>query len=346
MSESPTPTSPTPTVVSDRPAPLRFLADLLFRNWGLKAIAFLLAAFMFVFTRDEVTRVFTVPLRVNEDPERVLMTELPDTIQVQARGPWARINRLQDYDFGAAVLDLTRARPGPLEIDRGGIVMPPGVVLAGIQYDQVDLRFDAVVERDVEVKPRVSGEPAPDYQLMGVEVRPTKWAVRGGESQVARVQQLLTEPLEIDGASRDVESVRTLVPPPEGVALVDGDRPEVTIRAVIIPRAESRRYAVAVIVPEGLDPTGAVPRTYDVEVTGPLPDFRLLDAMELPLPVVADAVPAEVPEGSEPIAEVRFSWDERVPADVRGRLSLDREVERVELPVPPPPAPTLDLPAP
>lgn len=101
------------SAAADRPAPLRFLADLLFRHWGLKAIAFVLAAFMFVFTRDEVTRVFTVPLRVVEDPDRVLMTEIPETIQVQARGPWTRINRLQDYDFGTAVLDLERARPGP-----------------------------------------------------------------------------------------------------------------------------------------------------------------------------------------------------------------------------------------
>ncbi|MEX1365713.1 MAG: CdaR family protein [Nannocystaceae bacterium] len=334
---------PTP----ERPAPMRLLADLLFRNWGLKAIALVLAAFMFVFTRDEVTRVFTVPLRIVPDPERVLLTEIPETVQVQARGPWARINRLQAYDFGAAVLDLERARPGPLEIDRGGIVMPPGVVLAGIQYDHVDLRFDAVVDRDVEIKPQISGTPAPDYQLVGLEVEPQRWEVRGGESMVARVQQLLTEPLEIEGADRDVEGLRAVVPPLDGVTLVETDgRPEVTIRAVITARSESRRFVVAVAVPDQLDPTGVVPRTYDVEASGPLPDFRLLDAMELSVPVVAQAVRVERGDGKPPVAEVRFDWVEGVPQDLRGRLSLDKEVERFELPVLPPPAPPLDLPAP
>lgn len=331
---------------SERPAPLRFLADLLFRNWGLKAIAFVLAAFMFVFTRDEVTRVFTVPLRVIDDPDRVLMTELPDTLQVQARGPWARINRLQDYDFGVAVLDLERARPGPLEIDRGGIVMPPGVVLAGIQYDQVDLRFDEVVDHYVEVKARTSGKPAPDYQLMGVEVTPSKWEVRGGKTAVARVQQLFTEPLDIEGADHDVEASRPLLSPPEGVSLSGDERPEVTIRAVIVARPESRRYTVAVVVPEGLDPAGVVPRTYEVEASGPLPDFRVLDAMELARPVVATVRREEGSPGEGPVVEVSFGWASEVPPQVRSRLGLDRELERVQLPAPPPPMPTLDLPAP
>lgn len=334
------------SAAADRPAPLRFLADLLFRHWGLKAIAFVLAAFMFVFTRDEVTRVFTVPLRVVEDPDRVLMTEIPETIQVQARGPWTRINRLQDYDFGTAVLDLERARPGPLEIDRAGIVMPPGVVLAGIQYDQVDLRFEAVVVHEVEVSPRTRGDPAPDYQLIGVEVQPTKWPVRGGESSVARVQQLLTEPLDIEGADQDVEASRALVRPAEDVTLVDDEEPRVTIRAVIIAKPESRRYTVAVVVPEGLDPTGVVPRTYEVEVSGPLPDFRVLDALELLSPVVAEVSRVGEPDAPDSMAEVRFTWAEGVPQDLRGRLSLSRELDRVKLPVLPPPAPPLDLPAP
>src|SRR5690606_6737610 len=136
--------SASPTTAEPRPSPLRWLGQVLFRSlfqhWGLKALALALAAFMFVVTRDEVTRVFTVPLRVVEDSDRVLLTELPETIQVQARGPWTRVNRLQDYDFGVAILDLENARPGPLEVDRAAIVMPSGVVLAGIQYDHVDLR--------------------------------------------------------------------------------------------------------------------------------------------------------------------------------------------------------------
>lgn len=328
----------------ERAWPRRLLGELVFRDWGLKAIAFVVAAFLFVFTRDEVTRAFTVPLKVVEDPDRVLMTELPETIQVQARGPWTRINRLQDYDFGTATLDLTQAKPGPLEIDRAAIVMPSGVVLAGIQYDHVDLRFDPVIEHEVPVEPRLDGAPAPDYELVRVEARPSRVRVRGGESSVRRVHGLETEPLDVTGADHDVEGRVSLVDPPEGVHLVDvvgasADDGMVEVRAVVQARQESRTLTVPVDVPDGLDPTDTIPLTYDVVVTGPMPDFRVLDGLGLEPPLLARATKGEGEGDGGGVAEVRFVWSDRVPQELRERLMLDRTLERVALPVPPPPEP-------
>ncbi len=333
--------------VAERTTLLQFFSDLLFRNWGLKAIAFVLAVIMFVSTRDEVTRVFTVPLKVAEDPDRVLLTELPQSIQVQARGPWIRINRLQNYDFGSAHLDLQKAEPGPLEIERASIVMPSGVVLSNMLYDHVDLRFDPVIERDIEVQAVVKGEPAPDYEQIRVEVLPTRWRVRGGATFVRKVGRLSTEALDIDGADHDVEASRALLAPPEGVEFVDeaGREAEVIVRVVINPKQDSRPVVVTVVVPEGLDPTDAVPRTYDVVVNGPRPDFRVLDGLGVVLPVRADAVKVEGEGKGGGVAEVRFSWDESVPQDLRERLSFDHGVERIELPPPPlPPTPPEELP--
>jgi hypothetical protein len=332
---------------AERGSPLRLVGEFLFRDWGLKAIALVIAAFLFVLTRDEVTRGFTVPLKVVDDPERVLLTELPEAIQVQVRGPWTRINRLQDYDFGVATLDLPQAGPGPLEIDRAAIVMPPGVVLAGIQYDHVDLRFEPVIEREVVVEPQLEGTPAPDYALVRVEAEPARWRVRGGESFVRRVQGLETEPLDVQGADHDVEGRLALMQPPEGVSLVGDveDGAMVAVRAVIHARQETRRLTVPVVVPVGLDPTGAVPRTYEVDVSGPVPDFRVLDGLDVAVPVVAVASKGEGEGDGGGVAEVRFSWSERVPQELRERLALERTPERVALPLPPAP-PVAELPTP
>lgn len=337
----------------ERTPPLRILSELVFRDWGLKALAFVAAVFLFVFTRDEVTRGFTVPLKAVEDPERVLLTELPETIQVQARGPWTRINRLQDYDFGTATLDLTQARPGPLEVDEAAIVMPSGVVLAGIQYDHVDLRFDPVIERDVEVEPRLVGSPAPDYELVRADARPARVRVRGGESSVRRVLVLATESVDVSGTDHDVERRVALVEPPAGVTLVAaatatgaaGEEGMVMVRARVVAKQESRTIVVPVVVPEGLDPTGAVPRSYEVVASGPLPDFRVLDGLGLEPPVEAHVSKGEGEGEGGGVAEIRFSWAERVPQDLRARLALDRTLERVALPLPPPPPPAVEVPA-
>ena len=328
--------------------PLRVLSDLAFRNWGTKLVALLLAGILFVITRDEVSRTFEVPLRVIDDPGRVLLTDLPAGIQVQVRGPWTRVNRLQDYDFGAATLDLRTAGPGPLEIDRASIVMPSGVILAGIQYDHVDLRFDPIVERAVTLDAPIVGRPAAEYEIAGVEISPERWPVRGGESFVTQVSRLTTEAIDVEGATGDVVERAAIIKPPAGVELVRpaGESPRVKVRVQIAAKTDSRSFTVPVVVPESVDPTGTIPRTYEVEVTGPLPDLKALDASGVTFPVeaVAELVSGSAQAGG--VAEVRFTWAESVPTALRQRLALDHGVERVTLPPAPPPPPPLDLPEP
>lgn len=328
--------------------PLRLLSDLAFRNWGTKLVALLLAAVLFVLTRDEVTRGFEVPLRVIDDPDRVLLTDLPGAIAVQVRGPWTRVNRLQDYDFGTATLDLREASPGPLEIDQASIVMPSGVILAGINYDHVDLRFDPIVERAVPIEAPLVGRPADDYEVSRVEVTPERWTVRGGESFVHQVSRLTTEAVDVAGVSEDVTETLALLRPPQGVKLVDAgsDGAKVDVRVVVAPKVGTRRYTVPVVVPERIDPTGAVPRTYEIEVTGPVPDLRTLEELGIAFPVeaVAELVSGSPQAGGA--VEVRFSWAESVPAGLRARLRQDHGVERLSLPAAPPPPPSLDLPEP
>lgn len=328
--------------------PLRLLSDLAFRNWGTKLVALLLAAILFVVTRDEVTRTFEVPVRVIDDPGRVLLTDLPDAIQVQVRGPWTRVNRLQDYDFGAATLDLRTAGPGPLEIDRASIVMPSGVILAAIQYDHVDLRFDPILERALMIDAPIVGRPAEDYEIASVEIVPERWPVRGGESFVAPVSRLTTEAIDVEGATTDVVERPAIIKPPAGVQLVRpaGEDARVKVRVSIVAKKDARRFTVPVVVPDGIDPTGTIPRTYEVEITGPMPDLRALDATGVLFPVeaVAELVSGTAQTGG--VAEVRFSWSESVPAALRKGLELDHGVERVSLPPPPAPPSPLDLPEP
>jgi hypothetical protein len=256
------------------------------------------------------------------------------------RGPWTRVNRLTDYDLGVATIDLRKAEPGPLEIDGGAIVMPSGVVLAGINYDRVDLRFDPVIERPIAVVPNVVGVPATDYRLVRTEVEPSQWGVRGGRTQVQAVTQLTTEPFDISGARGTMGRSLEVLAPAEDVELVgEGlESAHVEVRAVIEPLSERRDLQVPVAVPEGLDPTGAIRRNYTVQLTGPLPSFRQLDALGLTAPVEADVVPlpAEVAGGGK-VVEVRFRWAQNVPPDIRSELSFDRAVDRVDVPPPPPP---------
>ena len=322
-------------------APGRLLADLLLRNWGTKALALVVATMLFVVTRDEVTRAFNVPLRVVPDTSRVLLTPLPEAIQVQVRGPWTRVNRLQDVDFGTATLDLRSAGPGPLEIDRASIVMPRGVVLASVIYDQIDLRFEPVVEHDAAVVATVVGEPAADHEIVRIETDPRTVKIRGGRSMVLTVTQLPTETLDLEGAAVDLEADLALARPPLGVAVVgEGSEPmRVGVRVVIDPIDHERAYAapIATLAPELRDRQG-IPTTLEVVVRGPLPSFRALERAGITVPVVVDARLDAVPGGD--VAVLELHWSDAVPPEVRKALGFTPTQVRRELPPATPPAPT------
>jgi len=319
-----------------------WLSGIFFRNWGLKLMAVALAAVFFVLTRDEVTRTFEVPLRVVSDPQRVLLTDLPPTVTVKVRGPWTRVNRLQDLDLGTAALDLRVAEPGPLEVDQASIVMPSGVVLAEVQYPHVDLRFEPVIVRGKRVQPQVVGEPAEGYRVVSITVTPREWDVRGGRSLVQGVSQLGTELLELSGRDATFSRELVVLRPPAELELVSdtGESARVTVRVEIEPEMETRELSVPIPVPDDLDPMGAIPESVTVQVSGPRLSFRALDALELRYPVDATVEPREAKTANgEPVVELRFGWAEAVPTDVSSRLSIDHGVEVVVLPPPPAPPP-------
>lgn len=333
-------------------ATVHWVLDALFKDVALKLGALALAILVFVVTRDEVTRAFTIPLRVIEDPDRVLLSAPPDEIKAELRGPWVRINRLQDHDLGVATVDLRETRPGPMEIDPATLVMPTGVVLERLVYDPVDLRFEPVIERSLPVETALIGRPAPGHVLGPVQVDPARWTVRGGRTAVSGLRSLATEPLDVGGASVDVVRPRALLGPGPGVRFVRSgeDAPKVTVTVEIRDVIESRVVQVPVRAADPAQDVGELPAVQPVTVRGPLDSLETLFApgQDVPLRAVARPMRADeaTPDGeldtADPPARVRltFEWDADVAPDRVVDVTLDPdELVLPYRPLSPPPGP-------
>lgn len=318
---------------------LRWLYGALFNHLLTKLTALVLASGFFVFTRDDVTRRFTIPLKVVNDPRRVLLTKLPESVTVELHGSWARMNRLSSHDLGSAQLDLAGARPGPLELDPASIVMPPGVIFRGMDYEKVDLRFDPVIERAVLISANVRGLVHPDYEHTGTRVDPPRWRVHGGSKVVSELSGLNTDPVDVSGATDDVEQVVGLISPREGVefsAVAPGETPKVSVSVAIRPKLSERRYEVPLTWPGEQEPPYGAPLKVAAVVRGPVPSLRQIDA--IPGAVTA-SVQLQKPQEDAPAGAVLvdLSLSEAVPPALRANLTLEPGQERIVLPPPPPP---------
>ncbi len=314
-----------------------FLIAAATENWGTKIMAFLLAVIVFIVTRDEVTRSFTIPLRVVQDPDRVLVTEPPATVEVRLRGPWANVNRITEAALGHATLDLREVRPGPMTLDPASVVMPQGVVLDTLEYDPVDLRFEEVVERGFAISAVVVGTVDADYQLVATRVEPDRWPIRGPASAVAQFEGLVTEPIDIDGVRGDIDLRVELQPLPDGLEFVraaKAERPKVRFVAEVTAISGELELIVATdaVLHEALPKVAdaELPASERVTIRGPKTVLRELEALDAPVVPVVEVERPAVRGGPLPIT-LRFEWSEEVSEPTRAQLSIVPPLIRLRL---------------
>lgn len=305
-------------------------------NWFTKILAFVLALMVFVATRDEITRSFTIPLRVLDDPDRVLLTTPPENVELLVRGPWANVNRISAAQLGSATLDLRDARPGPMVLDPASIVMPEGVVLDKLDYDPVDLRFEAVIDRALRIVPNLTGEIDPDYNLASMRVEPNSWTVRAPASQLEGLAQLSTAPVSVEGISDTLTTRVALEPPASQISFLGvaaGERPAVrlTIEVVAVAGELELEVPTEAALREALPEFGEVdlPAVERVAVRGPRKLLRSLGGLENPL--VAKVQVERAARGAAIPVTVRFEWSAQVPPETVAQLSVVPDLVRLRL---------------
>ncbi|NVB41496.1 hypothetical protein G6O69_26900 [Pseudenhygromyxa sp. WMMC2535] len=307
-------------------------------NWGTKIMAFFLAVIVFVVTRGEIERTFTVPLRAIEDPDRVLLTQLPEKVEVSLRGPWANINQLDAKDLGAALLDLREVNPGPMALDPAAIVMPQGVVLDDLDYDPVDLRFEEVVVRRVPVRVAFVGEVDDDYELVRLRVDPERWPVRGPLSKLEAIETLDTEVVDLDGARSDLSASVALLDPGPGLGFVGvatDEDPVVQVEVELELLQDERALeletgpALREALPE-LAEALALPEQEALTLRGPRSAIRELAEIEEPLQVEVEVGEARRRGAPIPVS-LRFTWVDEVPEALRRRVSVEPPLIRLRV---------------
>jgi YbbR domain-containing protein len=124
---------------------MRWLRDLLLRNWPLKLLSLVLAYGLWAIVHQSpvIEIGVTVPLEIRHLPAGLMVaSELPAQIYVQLRGPENRIRMLAAGDIGVA-LDLAAAEPGnhTLALGAENVERPPGIEVVRVVPEEVRLEL-------------------------------------------------------------------------------------------------------------------------------------------------------------------------------------------------------------
>jgi YbbR domain-containing protein len=178
-------------------------------------------------------------------------------------------------DFNEPV-DLVAVDVGGQEVGAGLVDIEPETISV-----QVDVQPTETTQT-VPVRPDISGTPAPGFALESLSIEPSLVTLRGLPDVLADINEVLTEPLSIDGISADEEFEAEMVLP-DGTRLADAsDASTVTVTAGIGPSVSSRTFVVGVAC-QGAGENSCLPSLDQLTVTlsGPGGTLAGLSAADL-----------------------------------------------------------------
>lgn len=182
-----------------------FLRQRVLHNFWLKVVSLGLAVGLWLaVSRDPVAEVaLTVPIEFHRIPENLeINTEKVPEAQVRLRGPERLIRTVQAADVHP-VIDLGGMNPGERTFDLTAqqVHQPNGLEVVQVVPSQFQISFDTRLVRQVEVRPRVTGNFAPGYRIARVMAEPAGIAIAGPSQRVAAVEAASTDPVDASGTA-------------------------------------------------------------------------------------------------------------------------------------------------
>ena len=249
------------------------MKDVLFRNISLKILSFFFAVSLWLFVNLKATAESTlnIPVLWENLPGFLEITnEVNDSVRVRVAGPRRILSNLEPGRF-PVTLDLSDAKVGlsNYQINEKMIHMPPGLTVTLLPPDTIQFKFELIVTKEVEVRPRLMGSPAEGFAVEGVEVVPNRVEIVGVQSEVQGISQVETEAIELTGRRGSFETKAKIeIEPPH--AWPSTGQGEVEVLVVLAEKAVQRLLKqISLKVENAQGPMRLEPPRVDVILEGP-----------------------------------------------------------------------------
>jgi len=174
--------------------------------WKLLALAIAVAIWMLVASEPELSTFATVRVEFKNLPDDLEISSEPvSTVSLELRGPSGELRSVSGEPYGvgglrpAVILDMSGVQPGErtFPIGNGNVRLARGVRLVRAIPSEVRFNFERRATRNVPVKPRFSGLGTNGYVVAKVDVEPKELEITGPASRVARVNEAVTDVVDV-----------------------------------------------------------------------------------------------------------------------------------------------------
>jgi YbbR domain-containing protein len=210
----------------------------LFRNWGLKLLAFVLAFILWLtLIPEERTfseKTLTVPLETHNLPADLELVERPPAaVDLTVRAPNRVIDEITPSNVFAK-LNLAGATIAQQEypLNDSMISVPAGATVVKIYPSKVRIRLERTEEAVLEIAPELIGEVRAGLRVEKVEAIPASVVVKGPRNRFRKGDRVRTTPIDVSAFTQSSEVEADLILPHPDLRLAT-PQTRVRVRVVI-----------------------------------------------------------------------------------------------------------------
>ncbi|HEX4438855.1 MAG TPA: CdaR family protein, partial [Thermoanaerobaculia bacterium] len=182
-------------------------------------------------------RSYRIPLSIVNVPSgTMVVSPLPDAVDVRVRGPFTPLRQLDPTKLDA-VLDLIDAHPGERRytLEPEDINVPRNVEVISISPPEVRLLLDTVAEKRVPILPDLTGRPADGWIFEEAVPEPHVARIAGPANTLAHTMAVRTEPVSIQGREGSFSVPTTLAAQAPGIRVREAQIVTVRVRMRALP---------------------------------------------------------------------------------------------------------------
>jgi YbbR domain-containing protein len=179
------------------------MKKIVLENLGLKLTAVFLSIVLWVFvtSRGQSEISLDVPIEFKDIPPGLeIVNHSVKVINLNVRGQERLLKNIKPADIMVS-LDLSKAKKGESTyyIHREDIRLPHAITVTNINPSSFKVTTEETIQKTVRVVPMVTGEPVRGFSVKSVSVIPPNVEIEGIRPEIARINTLKTEPLDLTG---------------------------------------------------------------------------------------------------------------------------------------------------
>lgn len=184
-----------------------WLRRIFLDDWVMKLIALIITFALWLgvtgLRAPTQTRLRNIPLNPLISNSFEITNLAVEEVDLVITGDKRKIDQLNPRDLVVS-LDLTNIQPGDriiqLTPQNINVDLPSGIKIDEIQPDEIAVRLENVIKREVPISPDTEGNIADGFEIYGSNVTPSRVIVRGPQSLVESVNYVSTEKIPLKNA--------------------------------------------------------------------------------------------------------------------------------------------------